>query len=120
MVTRRIRHEEQSASGSTLPGASVIGRGIYVRPRKPYELKDGIFQLRRDGGQLYSSWEDAYSCWQGGRRYRVPGNCVVNFSPPAPANQSLGETVIEESWDRFGHEVTLNASAAVSSNLINS
>ena len=43
---------------------------------------------------------------------------MVNNSPPAPADQSLGETVIEESWDRFGSELTLNVNAAVSNSLI--
>lgn len=30
-----------------------------------------------------------------------------------PPEQSLGETLIEESWDRFGKQLTFNASAAV-------
>ena len=94
-----------------IPGATVIGHGIYIRPRQPYELKGPLFESRPEHGQLFTSWET-------GRSYVVPDHCIVNNSPPPPADQSLGETVIEESWDRFGNEMTLNANAAVSSSLI--
>jgi hypothetical protein len=99
------------ASPQPIPGASVMGRGIYIKPRQPYELKASLFDLGQQQDQLFTSWET-------GQSYLVPENCVVNNSPPAPADQSLGETVIEESWDRFGKELTLNVNAAVSSSLI--
>ena len=95
-----------------IPGMSVIGRGIYIKPRQPYELKASLFELGQRQDQLFMSGET-------GQSYFVPENCVVNNSPPAPSDQSLGETVIEESWDRFGKELTLNVNAAVSSSLIN-
>lgn len=95
-----------------LPGASVIGRGIYIKPRRPYELKAHLFDLGQQPDQLFTSEET-------GQSYRVPRNCVVNNSPPTPADQSLAETVIEESWDRFGKELTLNVNAAVGSGVIN-
>lgn len=105
------RHSATELSPQPIPGATVIGRGIYIKPRQPYELKASIFESAQDQTELYKSWET-------GRSYLVPENCIVNNSPPAPADQSLGETVIEESWDRFGNELTLNVNAAVSNNLI--
>jgi hypothetical protein len=93
-----------------IPGATVIGHGIYIKPRQPYELKASLFEFG-EGGQVFK-------CWETEQTYTVPEHCMVNNSPPAPADQSLGETVIEESWDRFGSELTLNVNAAVSNKLI--
>jgi hypothetical protein len=95
-----------------IPGADVLGRGIYIRPRQPYELKDfllaqgrGMTRLRRIGsvGQLYS----------------VPAHCEVNDSPPLPPDQSTGQTVIEESWSHFGREFTLDVNLAASGKVLN-
>jgi MAC/Perforin domain/Hemopexin len=103
------RHDAGEVSPERIPGAAVIGRGIYLKPRQPYELKALLFETGEDEAQFV---------WETGRSYLVPKGCVVNNSPPTPADESLGETVIEESWDRFGKELTLNVKAAVSSNLI--
>jgi hypothetical protein len=92
-----------------IPGAEVIGRGIYLRPRQPYELKAVLFKPVEPGqGQARLRSRET------GSDYLVPEGCEVNPSPPLPMDQSLGETVIEESWDRFSNELALNVNAAVS------
>jgi MAC/Perforin domain/Hemopexin len=102
-------HDAGEVGPQLIPGASVLGRGIFLRPRQPYELKGFLFE---------SGEPEAQFVWETGRTYLVPKGCIVNNSPPAPADQSLGETVIEESWDRFSKELTVNVKAAVGSNLI--
>lgn len=92
-----------------IPGAEVIGRGIYLRPRQPYELKAVLFERGQDQTRLRSM--------ETGSDYLVPAGCEVNQSPPLPMDQSLGETVIEESWDRFSNELALNVNAAVSAKI---
>jgi hypothetical protein len=94
-----------------LPGANVVGRGIYIRAHQPYELKAFIFEPGREQPQTYISQETKLT-------YLVPENCIVNESPPMTSDQSLGETVIEESWDRFGNELRLNVNAAAGNGLI--
>jgi hypothetical protein len=96
-----------SPETGAIPGSEVLGRGIYVRPRQPYELRDFLFkrantqlQLRRVSGVE--------------KPYPVPGDYEVNDSPPLPAGRSTGQAVIEESWTRFGQELALNANAAAS------
>jgi MAC/Perforin domain/Hemopexin len=102
-------HNAGEVGPQLIPGASVVGRGIYLRPRQPYELKGVLFE---------SGEPEAQFVGETGRTYLVPKSCLVNNSPPAPADQSLGETVIEESWDRLAKELTVNVKAAVGSNLI--
>ena len=100
-----------AASRQPIPGASVMGHGIHIKPRQPYELKRFLFDVPQEPTGVHL-------CCDTGQQYAVPPYCGVNDSPPAPSDQSLGETIIEESWDRFGNELTVNAKAAVSSNLI--
>src|SRR5215813_6598276 len=40
-----------------IPGATVIGRGIYLKPRQPYELKDFIFEPGQNQTEVYVSEE---------------------------------------------------------------
>lgn len=94
-----------------IPGGDMLGRGIFIRPRQAYELKMVLFER----GQTPSS---VYDCRANDTRYLVPRGCEVNSSPPMPPEQSLGETLIEESLDRFGKQVTFNASAAVKTSFI--
>jgi hypothetical protein len=89
-----------------VPGGDVIGRGIRIRPRQPYELKERLFdQEPRPTSLYYSRAND--------KTYIVPHGCEINGSPPLPANQSAAETLIEESWDRFSNQLTFNVSASV-------
>lgn len=94
-----------------VPGANIVGRGIYIKAHEPYELKAYLSEPERAQAQIYTSHETRIS-------YIVPANCVINESPPMTSDQSLGETVIEESWDRFGNQLKLNASAAAGNSLI--
>lgn len=106
--------EGTSPSGTDphdIPGANLVGRGVYIKPRQPYELKPFIFESGQGRLQLYTSPETKIT-------YQVPENCIVNDTPPMSSDQSLGETVIEESWDRFGSALALNASAAAGNGLI--
>jgi MAC/Perforin domain/Hemopexin len=88
-----------------IPGLEVVGRGVYLRPQQPYELKDILF--KRENDQAYYSKET-------GQTYTVPEGYEVNDSPPMPATQALNQVVIEESWERFEKQTSLDASLAVS------
>lgn len=103
--------EPTLANAQPIPGADMVGRGIFIRPRQAYELKMVLF----DRGQTPPS---VYHCLANDTRYLVPRGCEVNSSPPMPPEQSLGETLIEESWDRFGKQVTFNSSAAAKTSFI--
>lgn len=93
------------ASLQPIPGSEVLGRGIYIRPRQPYELKDLLFNPEKGPLRVQPIASAA-------RTYLVPPGCEVNDSPPLPADRATGQTIIEESWNRFGREVTLSANAA--------
>ena len=87
-----------------IPGLDMVGRGIYLRPQQPFELKGILF--RQDGHTVYPSKET-------GQSYRVPEGYEVNDSPPMPASQALNQMRIEESWERFEKSTSLDVSAAV-------
>lgn len=86
-----------------IPGLDMVGRGIYLRPQQPFELKGVLF--RQPGHQTYPSKET-------GQTYRVPSGYEVNDSPPMPAAQALNQMRIEESWERFEKSTSLDVSAA--------
>jgi hypothetical protein len=88
-----------------IPGLEVVGRGVYLRPQRPYELKDILFT--RQNNQPYYSKET-------GQTYAVPEGYAVNDSPPMPATQALNQVMIEESWERFEKQTSLDANLAVS------
>ncbi|MGH8656739.1 MAG: hemopexin repeat-containing protein [Gammaproteobacteria bacterium] len=88
-----------------IQGLEVVGRGVYLRPNQPYELKSVLFT--RDNDQAYYSKET-------GATWAVPEGYEVNDSPPMPAAQALNQVVIEESWERFEKQQSLDASLAVS------
>lgn len=90
-----------------VPGLEVVGRGVYLRPRQPYELKGVLFPRDTLAPSGYYSRET-------GKTYWLPGGYEVSDSPPMPDNQALNHTFIEESWDRFGKQMNDSASAAVS------
>src|SRR6185295_1287763 len=46
--------------------------------------------------------------------YSIPDGYEVNDSPPFPMNESLNQMNIEESWDRFEKQTSLDANVAVS------
>ncbi|MEM7130901.1 MAG: hemopexin repeat-containing protein [Chloroflexota bacterium] len=90
-----------------LPGVGVVGRGVSIRPRQPYQLKDLLPQLTKSDGQdkrIYSKETD--------QTYLLPYGYEINDSPPMPSSQALNQTVIEESWERFESNMTLDTSLA--------
>lgn len=90
---------------ATMPGLDMVGRGIYIRPQQTYELKQLLF--RQGDHRGYASRET-------GQIYQVPDGYEVNDSPPMPAAQALNRTMIEESWERFEKQTSLDVSATVS------
>jgi MAC/Perforin domain/Hemopexin len=101
-----------------VPGAEVIGRGIRIRPRQPYELKDVLFDEFKDVLLDREHQHYRYYSRANQQTYNVPNVCEINGSPPLPANQSAGETLIEESWDRFSNQLTFNVQAAVNAPIV--
>lgn len=88
-----------------IPGLEVVGRGVYLQPHQPYQLR-GILFKRQDISRFAA--KDANG------EYALPRGYAVNDSPPMPSNQALNHVVIEESWERFEKQSTLDANAAVS------
>lgn len=94
-----------------VPGAAMLGRGMYLRKRQPYELRDYVIKRRFGGGQP----TQVSSC---DTKYIVPPDSAVNNSAPLPADRATAQTIIEESWNRFGREVTTSMHAAGSAKSI--
>jgi hypothetical protein len=92
-------------TATLMPGLDLVGRGVYLRPNQPYELKDVIFE--RQGGEPFYSKESDTTYW-------VPAGYCVNDSPPMPSSQALNLSLVEESWERFEKRTSLDTSAAVS------
>lgn len=90
-----------------LPGAGIVGRGVNLRPRQPYQLKGILTQLL----EMQSEERDIYSK-ETDQTYSMPSGYEMNDSPPMPASQALNQTVIEESWERFESNLTLDTSLA--------
>lgn len=86
-----------------IPGLEMVGRGIYIRPRQTFELKPILFH--RDRYKIYSSRET-------GEDYRIPEGYDVNDSPPMPATQALSKMMIEESWERFEKQTSVDAAVS--------
>ena len=82
----------------------MVGRGVYLRPQQPFELRRLLFH--RESWQLYPSKET-------GETYRIPDGYEVNDSSPMPASQALNQMRIEESWERFEKSTSIDLSAAV-------
>jgi len=103
---------DEKADLEPIPGSDIIGRGIYIRPRQPYELKPVLFNQISQTPKSGSF--QTYTHSSTGKSYRVPAGYAVNPSPPLPADQSFGQTLVEESWSRFSKELTLNANVSTS------
>lgn len=95
---------DDSSHHTLLPGLDMVGRGVYLRPQQPFELRRLLFH--RDTWQLYHSKETSET-------YQIPEGYDVNDSPPMPASQALNQMRIEESWERFESSTSLDLSAAV-------
>ncbi len=88
-----------------IPGLEVVGRGIFLRPYQPYALTQLLF--KRDQSRVVVAKETKLA-------YSIPEGYEVNDSPPFPMNESLNQVHIEESWDRFEKQHSLDANVAVS------
>ena len=75
-----------------LPGLDVVGRGLFLRPHQPYELKRQLF-AQESPRRYYSREADS--------SYALPQGYEVDESPPPPAGVALNKVRIEESWERF-------------------
>jgi hypothetical protein len=89
-----------------LPGLEVVGRGIYLRPYHPHELKLVLFERRK------GSSENTYSSPETDEIYEVPTGYAVDSSPPLPAGQALNKVSIEESFERFQKKFSISANVA--------
>jgi len=88
-------------------GLEVVGRGINLRPRQSYELKEVIFERYYDGN---------FQSIETGKTYSVPDGYAVNESPAAPGDQALGQIVIEKSWENFEAHFQVDSQVAAGQN----
>jgi len=84
-----------------LPGTEVVGRGIYLRPRQPYALKDAL--IKQDKWHPYYSKETEQD-------FFVYAGYQVNDSPPMPSKQALNQTIIKESWEYLDEQLSVESS----------
>lgn len=87
-----------------MPGLDALGHGIYLRPHQPHELKRVLF---RRSNYRPVAFKDAQQV------YRLPDGYEADDSPPMPANQFLNQVMIEESWDRFDKQFSLDSKVSV-------
>ncbi|MFT4927543.1 MAG: hypothetical protein ACI8WB_003654 [Phenylobacterium sp.] len=92
-----------SQTSIPLPGLDVVGRGIFLRPRQPYELKSLLFAQQ--------GFVDFYAR-ETGVTYSLPQGYAVNDSPPMPAGAALNRVAIEESTERLDKQSSLDADAS--------
>lgn len=97
---------DSAVDAPPMPGMDMVGRGMFLRPQQPFELKGILF--RQAAHRLYRSKET-------GAVYLVPAGYEVNDSPPMPAAQAHNQVLIEESWERFERETSLDVAAAAGS-----
>lgn len=107
-IAGHIMTTETAAALAPIVGLDVVGRGLYLRPRSPYQLTRLLFP--HTNIRSFKSKET-------GECYGVPEGYEVNDSPPMPAHQALNQLMIEESFDRFESQLKLDASLAVGNSL---
>lgn len=95
---------EAKRAATYMPGLDAVGHGIYLRPHQPYELKGVLFRRENYRPIAFKDAEQAYS---------LPSGYDVDDSPPMPANQLLNQTLIEESFDRFSKQMSLDTNLSV-------
>jgi hypothetical protein len=87
-----------------IPGLDAVGRGVFIRPGQPHQLKDILFGRKKS--VTYRTTETDTS-------YAVPDTYAVDTSPPMPASQALNKTLLADSWERFEKQTTVDASLTV-------
>jgi hypothetical protein len=103
MTTQSIETNEKLPP---IIGLEVVGRGIRLRPHQPYELKKVLFKRTLS--------DKTFQACETGKTYSVPDNYEINESPPMPANQAIGQIIIEESWEHFDKRLSIDANVAAS------
>ena|GEM_PF-829828 len=98
-------HKTSSKEPRPLPGLEVVGRGVHLRPYQPYSLAQLLFRRKEFRPVSFKETRDSYS---------LPVGYEVNDSPPFPMNESLNQVLIEESWDRFETQMSMDASLTLS------
>lgn len=105
-----VRNPADNALGkmpaTDIPGLDAVGHGIFLRPYQPYELKRVLFKREHFRALAF---QDA------SQSYYLPEGYEVDDSPPMPANQFLNQVLIEESYDRFSKQMTLDTNLSVGS-----
>lgn len=99
------------AEQKVLPGLELVGRGIYLRSHKSYELKSLIFAQNAGGKDVGITATK--------KTYLVPSGYEVNSSPPMPENRSLNHVVIEDSSNKFSKTASFDANTAVCTSIFN-
>src|SRR5262245_29250591 len=94
----------------TLPpiaGLDVLGRGIKLIPSQLYELKGHLLNRgnKEELPYIYSSNSQSYSFLD---------RCVIDESPPVPAQQALNQTIIVESFERLRSMLSIDYNVAAS------
>ena len=97
-----LMNNPQDASAPPLPGLEVVGRGVYLRPDQPYELKQVLFP-RSGASQCYHSEET-------GHHYTYPEGYELNNSPPMPNNQAHNQVQIDDSWMSLDRKILTSTS----------
>jgi len=95
-----------SAENETLPpipGLDVVGHGVYLKSRQPYELKATLFNQ-----QSYRPYFAADT----DITYKIPQGYDINESPPVPTGVALNRLVIEQSIERLDKKLQYEAAAA--------
>ena len=88
-----------------MPGLDVVGRGIFLKSRQPYELKKRLFS--------YQQQTEHYAC-ETGQTYLLPHGYHVNDSPPMPSGIALNRVVIEESMERLDKKLNVDSQVSCS------
>jgi hypothetical protein len=84
-----------------MPGLDAVGHGIYLRPGQPHELKRVLFTRNECRPLAFRDADEVY---------QLPFGYEVDDSPPMPGNQFLNQVTIEESFDRFNKQMSVDAS----------
>lgn len=99
------RAKPDSSAPGPIPGLDAVGRGLFIRPGQPHQLKEVIFERRA---------VVPYRSVETGLVYGVPEDYAVDSSPPMPSSQALNKTLLADSWERFEKATSVDASLTVS------
>jgi hypothetical protein len=87
-----------------IPGLELLGRGLFIQPGEPYDLRDLLWQAAEE--------TTTYNCKDTGHIYKVPVNVGVNSTPTIPSGAALGRTTITESFEQLEKDFSVDANVA--------